>query len=224
MEPFEKRLSRLLNGDPREFALNIRVSYENDLVHQIRYARENWGAQPVLMLLAIHSAMQTISDYVFGKQGPDGTKFYLENFIDGTGPGEDFSAIAAEIHEARNVLAHRWSSSLFYRFVLNPSIERGWLQRDGCIHFNPLVFADRFLASWADSNFYDRWRDLVKEVDMEVHQLRFVRDWLELRGSNDEIDLDVNKLLQLKSEDEKADLIKELRELVRRRYLQEPRK
>ncbi len=158
MEDQDKRLERFQSGPPVEIVGTLLNSIDNFYNHQeIDQAATNelW----LLVILGIHSVALTITEGVFGKRGEGGFRFFLENFVDENEEGANFSAIAAEIHNMRNVIAHQWLSSSLYGFALDTTINKGWEMRDGILHFNPQRYYEAYSRAFADRGriwSYDR--------------------------------------------------------------------
>jgi hypothetical protein len=124
MESYEDRLARFENGSPIEVIATLTNSINNFLNPEIEQAarRGSWS----LMFMGIHAVALTVSKGFFGLTGRDGYLRFLRTFVDDGAAGGDFSAIGAEIHQWRNVVAHQWLSSAGYRFrVRHPS--RHWV-------------------------------------------------------------------------------------------------
>src|SRR6476620_6032316 len=142
MESFENRLKRFI-GNEREIPLTLIVWAQNCLLPQIQIAKEEQLDN--LIFLSTHAFIQTFSDHVLGKSGPDGTKYFLQSFMDGSSPGDQFSLISAELHEMRNVMAHQLFSSRTHDMALDYRMHEGW-RRDGLILLvNPVVYAQQFI-------------------------------------------------------------------------------
>jgi hypothetical protein len=123
MESFKQRLKRFVDQGELEIPGWLTVSMQNYILPEIQHAKENRLFQ--LVFLGTHSIIQTVSEKLFDVRGPDGTKFYLESFVDGDTKDRKFSLISDDIHEMRNVMAHQWWSSSTHDVALNHEMPRG---------------------------------------------------------------------------------------------------
>ena len=135
MEPYEKRLARFKNNPPEDFISTILNSIANFFLPQLSVASEK--GLPHLLILGIHSVIETISEKIFLKRGMDGFKFYLENFVDADKDGFRFSEIAKELNDRRNIVAHQWISQLGHSFGFDFNIQVGYQREDNVIILNP---------------------------------------------------------------------------------------
>lgn len=103
-ETFQQRLQRFKNNSPIEFIETILNSIHNFYIPELQIASNN--KQSNLLILGLHSIIETISGNVFLKSGVEGFKFYLENFVDIGKDGGRFSEIAEELNDWRNIVAH----------------------------------------------------------------------------------------------------------------------
>src|SRR5438128_6298272 len=96
MESFKQRLKRFVDQDELEIPGWLTVSMQNYILPEIHVAKNNGLFQ--LVFLGTHSIIQTVSEKLFDVRGPAGTKFYLENFVDGDTRDRKFSLISDDIH------------------------------------------------------------------------------------------------------------------------------
>lgn len=214
MEEFKERLVRIMGRDPREFAFNIRFSFENYFVPEIRAAHERGFY--TLTIIGIHSVMQTVSEYVFGKRGIRGTEFYLRHFVDGDVVQHQFSIEAKRIHQIRNIVAHRWSSGLMHYVVFDDTVD-GWRRVNNTLYLNLDVYAQHFFAGWEPGGSIYDWTHLLKDIDMSRQRLLFLRDWLHLR-KGDGIYEKIQEFQKVKGEVKRQALEGEIREAIRELY------
>jgi hypothetical protein len=178
VETFEDRLRRFLFGSPNEIFVTILNSISNFTLPQLRAASN--AELYKLALLGAHSAMQTISEQIYGQHGVDATTFYLTNFVDGDGEDTQFSTIARELHAYRNVHAHRWSSRSNHAVGLDTNDRRGWWRDDEGLHINPVTFMTCFSAGFrADSPMWRMPRELDPLMRL-IQKYKYLRQWLEL--------------------------------------------
>ena len=109
-ESFEKRLKRYTDQPAADTLGWMTMLLQNQHVVELRRARENKLYYCVYLMA--HSIIQTVSETMFGLTGLEGTHFFLEQFADGDGEDKKFSRVSADIHDVRNVIAHRAYSKL----------------------------------------------------------------------------------------------------------------
>ncbi len=114
METFEQRLQRFKSEEPAEFIETILLSIQNSFIPELVIASENRCSD--LLILGIHSVIETVSENIFLKKGVSGFKFYLENFVDADKEGFRFSEIADVLNDLRNIIAHQKISKLGHSF------------------------------------------------------------------------------------------------------------
>ena len=94
-------------------------------------------------------------------RGPAGTKFYLENFVDGDTEDRKFSLISDDIHEMRNVMAHQWWSSSTHDVALNHEMPEGWKLAGDILHINPIIYAEQFARAFEKGELIDKYCETV---------------------------------------------------------------
>src|SRR5258707_9697821 len=105
VETFEDRLKRWTLGADREWALTLFMMLRNTVENEVTAAAKEHNL--VLTMVGIHAVMQILTEKVFGlPKGSGTTKFYFEHFVDGKTPDRQYSTVAAQLHRARNVMAH----------------------------------------------------------------------------------------------------------------------
>jgi hypothetical protein len=124
---------------------------------------------------------------MFGLTGKEGTKFYLENFVDGNTTDKKFSLITDEIHDARNVMAHQGYSSLQQRVeYFNSDMTEGWKQEAGTIYINPSIYAGQFEYAFTRGTHVQKYRRTIRKY-------KYIKQWLRLDKS-DSIAKEIRKL------------------------------
>jgi hypothetical protein len=182
MESFAERLKRYTTQSDLEIFGWMTVMMQNSFLSELRIAAEN--RLYVCLFLYTHAIMQTISENMFGQMGSRGTKFYLENFVDGAASDRQFSRVSDEIHEMRNVFAHLGYSSLQHRIDLNDEMAEGWKMEVNTICINPRIYAEQFAEAFergAQVNLYCR---SFSEVERVIRKYVFIRKWLGLDKLN----------------------------------------
>jgi hypothetical protein len=184
-ETFEQRLKRYTDQPATDSLGWLTVMLQNYHAVELRLARENKLYHCVYLLA--HSIIQTVSETMFGLTGLAGTRFFLENFADGASEDLKFSRIAAEIHDVRNIIAHRGYSKTQHEvqyFV--DDIAEGWRREaDGSLAINPSLYGIRIEDTFRHSTLYSTFR---RQDPLQLLRLkyRFIRQWLDL-DKNDAI-------------------------------------
>ncbi len=145
-ERFQQRLQRFQNNSPIEFIETILNSIHNYYIPELQIASDN--KQSNLLILGLHSIVETISENVFLKKGVKGFKFYLENFVDIDERGGQFSEIADELNDWRNIVAHQYISKLGHSFNYDYEISVGHQTENGIIILNPKIFFEQFQSAF----------------------------------------------------------------------------
>jgi hypothetical protein len=138
METFEQRLKRYVDQDDLEIFGWMTIMMQNVSLGELAKAVENNMYQCVF--LGTQAIVQTITVNMFRMKGVEGTKFYLENFVDGRATDRQFSRIASEIHEMRNVIAHQGYSSLQHNVDFNNEMAEGWRSETGVVFINMRIY------------------------------------------------------------------------------------
>lgn len=149
-ETFRQRLQRFKNNSPVEFIETILNSIHNFYIPELQMATDN--KQSNLLILGLHSIIETISENVFLKKGIEGFKFYLENFVDVNENGGQFSEIAEELNNWRNIVAHQYISKLGHFFSYDYRISVGYQIENGIIILSPKFFFDQFQSAFFANN------------------------------------------------------------------------
>ena len=216
IEPFEKRLLRFLNNDCREIFGTLLNSIHNIFIPEIRRATEHKLDR--LMFFGTHAIIQTVTENIFDLAGHRGTRFYLEHFVDGNEPDLKFSTISDDIHEMRNVMAHRWLSKHLHSVAINYQMTEGFrLMADGDLRLNPDVYLRQFESGYrAGGPIWDYDR-LVSERQLTTQKYRFLRHWLGLEKGHP-IAVAVHGLKDCSSAQEFAAKEAEIKVLVSKEY------
>ena len=176
MEEKAKRLARFQGGPPGEITgtlLNSIANFYNPEIERAA-AAELW----FLVILGIHSVALTVAEGIFDKRGVGGFTFYLENFVDGAGEGFDFSRIAPEIHNMRNVVAHQWLSSSMYDFALDTRMSKGWEKYGDDVHLNPQRLYEAFEAGFGPHGRVWGYDRLLTPADHQAAKDRLLKKYI----------------------------------------------
>jgi hypothetical protein len=215
IEPFNKRLGRFISREPGEIILTLINSIHNFLVPEIQVAKEN--RLTALIFLGAHAVMQTISEKVYGKKHLAGTRFFLENFVDGRTHDRCFSIIADELHLMRNVTAHQWLSRQGYQICIDYNILEGWIQDAKTLCINPGIFAEQFIKCFsAGSQIWDAWKHLPAQ-ELSVRKYEYIRDFLHLK-INDPIASAIRQLDARSTPSVFAQQEAKLKKIIEQRY------
>lgn len=178
MESFKVRLKRYTDNNELEIFGWLTVYLHNSYWGEIHTAKENRLYHCVYLLT--HALIQMISENMFGFRGKDGTKFYLESFIDGDTPDIKFSSITDEIHDARNVMAPQGYSSLQHRVeYFADDIAEGWRKDADTVLINPKLYAARFELAFRQGSHIEKYRQLTDDVRI-IRKYQYIRQWLRL--------------------------------------------
>ena len=175
-ETKEQRLARFKNGHPTEVIETIIQSMGNYFVNELRVVFDNTSnRQTNLMFLGTHSIALTISHGLFGRGGEDGYKLFLENFADGETPDKTFSTVASEIHEWRNVIAHRWINVAGHSISYDFDMSEGWKKHGEFLLINPQVYLNQFLETFGKGGRIYRYNKvLTSDIMREEAKQRFI--------------------------------------------------
>jgi hypothetical protein len=194
VEGFHKRLKRYLSDDLEIFGW-MTIMMQNG---EVTKAMQSELYQCVV--LSTHSIIQTIAQNLFGLTGLDGTRFYLENFLDEGLADRKFSTIAEEIHELRNVIAHLGYSSLQHEVEIDNEIAEGWRRDEDVIKINLAIYCQLFDEAFRQGRHIKTYKQLPK-IERTKRQYSFIRKWLRLdKGSH--LVREINKLEAMNDEAE----------------------
>jgi hypothetical protein len=158
------------------------VMMQNYFLRELQVAKD--GKLYVCVFLCTHAIIQTIAENMFGRKGRDGTRFYLENFVDGSIPDRRFSSVSDDIHEMRNAFAHQGYSGVQHRVELNDEMAEGWKADSGTIFINPAIYADQFEEAFRRGAHVELYRRSFSEEERMILKYKFIRNWLDLDRGN----------------------------------------
>jgi hypothetical protein len=104
-ETMSQRLKRYVDNPVIDTLGWMTMYLQNQPAVELRRARE--AKLYLCVYLLAHSIIQTVSELMFGMTGLEGTHYFLEQFADGNSSDKRFSLISEDIHEIRNLIAHR---------------------------------------------------------------------------------------------------------------------
>jgi hypothetical protein len=178
-ETFGQRLKRYADQPATDTLGWMTMMLQNYHVVELRRARE--GSLYHCVYLLAHSIIQTVSETMFGLVGLSGTRFFLERFADGATEDRKFSRIASEIHDVRNIIAHRGYSRMQHEVqYFIDDIPEGWRrERDGSLTINPALYSNQVEDVFRRSTLY---LTFCQQPPLRLLQAkyRFVRSWLDL--------------------------------------------
>lgn len=176
MEDKQKRLARLTNGSPIEIIETLLNSMHNFFMREIGVASDN--NLLYLVMLGDHAVALTISEGLFGKAGLGGYKLFLEKFVDQDKEGFNFSEIAENIHNWRNVIAHQWLSSSGYDLGIDLDMKLGWEKRSGVIYFNPKLYHEAFNGAFNGGGKIWHYERILTEKQMQEAKERLLKKYI----------------------------------------------
>lgn len=180
-ETRDQRLKRFEQNSPVEVIdtiINSIANYFNNEIRATLYDTAN--PQTSLMILGIHSVALTIAYGLFNSGGPQGYKLFLERFIDGDTPDTKFSTIGSEIHEWRNVLAHRWLNVAGHSFSYDYEMPEGWKREGEFLLLNPKIYLEHYLKVFGvNGKIYQYNKILTTDQQLEEAKVRFISKYTE---------------------------------------------
>ena len=191
MQSWKQRLKSFIDSNEHDIPLRLQNSINLFFLPELCEAKQSNLDQ--LIFLGTHPIIQTISEKIFSKNGKNGTKFYLENFVDESANDKKFSLISDYIHSMRNVIAHQWFSIQRHDIEINPNLEFGWKFSNPVLQINPIIYADQFIAGFRSGKIYRKYCQLLTEKEQIICKYNFIRDWLDL-GKSHPISLEIKKL------------------------------
>ncbi len=182
-ETREQRLNRFQQNGPIEVIETVIQSTANYFVNELRTVFDNPpNRQTTLMFLGTHAIALTIGYGLFGKNNFENYKLFLENFIDGDREDTTFSLVAPEIHEWRNILAHRWINVAGHSFAYDFDIPEGWKREDEFLIVNPQIYLKQFLETFGAGGRIYRYNKVLTSDEMyEAAKSRFISQYVEER-------------------------------------------
>ncbi|HEV7489103.1 MAG TPA: hypothetical protein VGQ65_25815 [Thermoanaerobaculia bacterium] len=177
MEDWQERLARYLDGRAVNIFGWMTIWAQNELLPQI--AAVNKPNFETLLFLGTHSFIQAFMESVYDLRGLAGTKAFLERFMDESSSSNQFSLIAREVHEMRNVLAHQLYAIHTHHIAYDYRLAGGWERRSAMLHINPVVYGRQFGAA-LDGGRLTKWRKWTTPESLTVQKWRFIIRWLGL--------------------------------------------
>ena len=178
-ETFSDRLKRYADRPVIDTLGWMTMYLQNQPAVELRRARE--AKLYFCVYLLAHSIIQTVSELMFALTGLDGTHYFLEQFADGAKPDRKFSLISADIHEIRNLIAHRaYSKRQHQTQYFIDDIPEGWRREPGgTLTINPAIYSVQIENVFRSAKLYQSFRS---QPDLQLLKLkyRFIRQWLEL--------------------------------------------
>jgi len=180
-ETKEHRLKRFQDSSGIEIIDTLLSSMATYFVNELKSVfNDPSNYQTSLMFLGTHSIALTLAHGLFNKHGEDGYKIFLENFIDGDTDDTKFSTIAFEIHEWRNVIAHRWLNVAGHEIGYDFDMNQGWFKNDDVIFINPKIYLDQYLKAFGRrGKIYNYMKILNTEEKLEMAKNRFLSKYTE---------------------------------------------
>lgn len=177
MEDFSKRLNRFKYNPPNEIIDTLIASIDNNFIRtelEIACGEKCFN----LLFIGIHAVAETISEGIYGKDGLNGFKFYLENFVDGQNQNNQFSKIAKDINDWRNILIHQWLSKKGCYFGYNPTMIEGWKKDKGILYLNPISYFEHFKKGFKSGGMIWNYRQLLNVNKQQKTKERLFKKFL----------------------------------------------
>jgi len=215
-ESFEKRLKRYVDNPAIDTLGWMTMYLQNQPVAELRRAREEKFYFCVYLLA--HSVIQTVSELMFDKTGLDGTQFFLEQFADGASADRKFSLIAKDVHEVRNIVAHRAYSKRQHdtQYFIDDIVE-GWRRdTDGTLVINPALYSLQIENVFRTGKLYATFQ---KQSPVQLLRLKykFIRQWVELDNA-DPISASIKALDKLRADADLDTEDKSIQSAIYNRY------
>lgn len=176
IEDKDKRRKRFEEGVPLEIIETLLNSVDNYFNRaQIAVAAEAkaWD----LVFIGIHAAATTIGTGLFSDSPLTAYGQFLESFVDTDELGGDFSRIAKELHDWRNVLTHRWLSERGYGFGFDFEQKLGWREQDGVILLNPRLYHAAYQKAFAANGRIWKWGAILTQEQIETAKVRLLKQY-----------------------------------------------
>lgn len=176
MEDKQKRYKRLSEGSPVEIIETLLNSIHNFFNSEIDRAasEELWN----LVILGDHAVALTISEGLFGETGLTGYKKFLEKFVDEAKVGFNFSVIAQDIHNWRNVIAHQWLSVSGYSFGIDLKMFTGWTNKDSATYFNPRIYHQSFKGAFSAGGKIWKYERILTVEELQRAKERLLKKYV----------------------------------------------
>jgi hypothetical protein len=141
-----QRLARL-KSHPIEAIETLLNSLDNFFNNEIRIAPNH--LQTSLLFLGIHAVALTIGEVFFDNDPVSNYSDFLKTFVDGQTHDTQFSIVADEIHNWRNILAHQWLGSSGHKIEYDYSAILGWEKKGDILVINPNIYCDTYLQAFS---------------------------------------------------------------------------
>ena len=178
-ETLNERLKRFTDEPATETLGWMNMMLQTYYVPELARVREHKLYHSVYLLA--HSIIQTVSENMFSQSGPEGTRFFLAHFADGSTDDKKFSTISSEIHETRNLIAHRGYSKRQHEVqYVADDMEEGWRrEEDGSLSINPVLYSIQVEGAFRQGKPY---KTFCAQSELRLLQIkyRYIRQWLEL--------------------------------------------
>jgi hypothetical protein len=182
-ETLSDRLKRYVDRPVIDTLGWMTMYLQNQPAVELKRARE--AKLYFCVYLLAHSISQTVSDLMFGLVGLEGTHYFLEQFADGETADRRFSMISEDIHEIRNIIAHRaYSKRQHETQYFIDDISEGWRRDpDGTLVVNPAIYGIQIEDVFRRPKLYQTFSS---QPDLQLLKLkyRFIRQWLELNKTD----------------------------------------
>jgi hypothetical protein len=147
-----------------------------------------------------------------------GTHYFLGQFADGESPDRKFSLISADVHEIRNIIAHRaYSKRQHDTQYFIDDISEGWRREpNGTLVVNPAIYSVQIENVFRSPKLYQTF---CSQPDLQLLKLkyRFVGQWLEL-GKTDAVTQMIKALERLSVAADLEEEDAKIRSAIYRRY------
>lgn len=178
-ETSEKRLKRFQDGSPIESIETLLNSIDNYFNNEIRATiRDLQYPQTSLLFLGIHAAILTISEAFFNDKGASGYKLFLQKYVDGTEDANQFSLIAEDIHDWRNIIAHQWLSNKGHGLSYAYGLDQGWKREDDILHINPRIYCEHYLDAFSGGGKIWRYSSDLTQHELEEIKQRIINKFV----------------------------------------------
>lgn len=177
-EPLKDRIKRFQDRDSVEVIETLLNSIDNFFNNEIRITTESNHYQTSLLFLGIHAVALTISENFFNKRGVEGYKIFLEKFVDGDKPDIKFSRIAKDIHNWRNIIAHKWLNIKGYGIEYDYTSKYGWEKRSGIIFINPRIYRKQYLSAFGVNGRIWNYKEIFTKEELNQIKNRLLLNFL----------------------------------------------
>lgn len=175
IEPKDKRQKRLEDGVPLEIIETLLNSVDNYFNRQIAIVADAkaWD----MAFIGIHSAATTIGTGLFSTSPLTAYTEFLKHFVDSDEVGGDFSTVAGQLHNWRNVLVHRWLSQHGYNFGFDLEQKEGWREEDGAIVINPQLYHEAYRRAFTAGGKMWQWEKILTQEQAEAAKARLLEQY-----------------------------------------------